>query len=171
MINFSDNPTLKNQFRAAFMDIIYAPYKERREKVLAKIIERNCVLKNTDRACFTYKGEYYGAMYAGAFERPKLHPELVEEFSLWLQEDKDVQRFERPIIENFLIGVMHSSSVLLDWLRIFPDCLHAPVKNVMGQIGPEIAELPDEQVALYIHQHSDAIEKVRSRMMMNLLLS
>lgn len=168
---FNDNPKLKNQFREAFMGLIYAPYRERREKALRNIIERNCVFQNSARECFTFKGEYYGTIYAGAFERPKLHIELYAEFTAWLQEDKDVQRHERPIIENFLIGVMHSSPVLVDWLQIFPDCLHEPVKKVVGMIPPETPHLPEEQIALLIHQHSDAIEKVRSRMMMNILLS
>lgn len=170
---FNNNPRLKSQFLETLLKIVYGPYFERRTNILSKIIDRNCILQKAENAHFTFKGQVYGAAYPGVWQIPKLNPELHAEFIAWLDEHSRVEKDEWPYISNVIIDIMNSSSSMVDWLRIFPECFHAPIKGVLAHLSPAMAlsVLSDEEVSTLKQKHAEALQMATSRMMMNLLQS
>lgn len=171
MNTVTDPRRLKKQMADWLLAILYSPYFARRQNTLDSLINRNMQLQESPYQCFTYKGEYFGPLYSKPIPRPKLHPELHPEMAAYIEERARVDAEEVPFINNYITKVLNSSPSFNDWLKLLPDCMKAPVYELLANEQSQPDQLTDEQVAQILAEYDVSIQKMKQRMATNLILN
>lgn len=171
MNTVTDPRRLKKQMADWLLAILYNPYFTRQQNTLDSLINRNMRLQESPYQCFTYKGEYYGPLYSKPILRPKLHPELHPEMVAFVEERSRVNVEEMPYITNYITKVLNSSDSYNDWLKLLPDCMKAPVYELLASEQSQPDQLTNECVAQILAEHDVSIQKMKQRMATNLILN
>lgn len=168
------DPRMKQTIRNILKSSLYQHTDRRYNEELQEIIDRNTLLGQHKHACFTYGGVLYGE--DARFIRIRLHPELHSVMDKLLSDRLKIQSEEEPYILAFFTRALNRSNSIQDYLLMFPDCLHSALNMFTTQEWRESSywverELSDEQIAKFKEEHEPWLEKLRNRMMIDLLLS
>lgn len=168
------DPRMKQTIRNILKQDLYKHVDRRYSEALQEIIDRNTLLNQYKHACFTYGGIHYGE--DARFVRNRLHPELHVIMDKLLHDHNKIKNEEEPYILAFFTRALNRSNSIQDYLLMFPDCLHSALNKFTTQEWRESTywvdrELSDEQIAKFKEDHEPWLEKLRNRMMLDLLLS
>jgi hypothetical protein len=165
------DPRLKANMKGWMSHILYGPYHTRRGNQLDNLIARNMRLQGVQYQCFTYRGDYFGVMYTGAFLRPKLHAELHHEMDVYLAEENERLANETPYVDNYIVRVLNASESFKDWLKLLPDSMKGPVYQLLQSFQSDPETLTPDQVDALLAEGAASIQKMKERMARNLLQS
>lgn len=166
------DPRIKLQIKEAIFNFLYGPVKRQFQQRLDTIIITNTMLGKFTHKSFVYKG----ITYSCDTERPPLKrnplvPQLRPLMEEYLKDEKEINEQELPIIVGFINQVLNSSNGLTDYLRLFPEAVHEPVKRLIAQYPYHNQELTEEQVESLRRKHEASIFMLKRRLAENLLLN
>lgn len=168
------DPRMKQTIRDKMRENLYQHVDRRFNETLAEIIERNTLMRQFRYACFTYKGVSYGESVR--FCTNRLHPELHDTMDKLLKDREQIRTEEEPFIIGFFNRALNKSNSIQDYLLMFPDCMHATLSLFTTSEWKASQwwfprELSDEQIAQFKEDHEPWLEKLRNRMMIDLILN
>ncbi len=156
--------------KAQILLIMYEPYIERRKRQLMNLMAHNQVLQNTPHQMFSFKGKTYGVIPIGVHIKPKLHPDLHNKMTEWLEDADYIRDHERPFVESYIALVLNSSDSAHDWKRLFPEVFHTPINACLASVPMDPAQLTDAQMSTILTTNMPTLDLMRQRMARNLLL-
>lgn len=168
---------LKYKLMGVIMQFIYQQVDKRRDEQLESIIRLNDVANNMNNKAqliFSYSGQRWTRhRFKGVPQRvPGLDDQLHPEMDKYIAEGIKIDG-EKPMIEAYLRAIMNSDrDPVVAMLRI-PTALQHPIREAIEAAKTETgltAELNFEQCAELVGAYPKAIEAIKKRMMLNVLL-
>jgi len=152
-------------------EYIYGPVQKSYRTRLDSLIIRNTIAGGFPTKSFHYKGNQYhcegGALPPRGWN--KLMPQFKDEMDDLLAEFSDINNRELPFVIGYIGQVLNSSNSFMDYLRLFPDSVHTPIKTIMETCPCCAQQLSDDKVEAILSKHQDAILMMKKRMVQNLL--
>ena len=169
------DPRMKQTIRDKMRDSLYQHVDRRFNEALDEIIERNMILQQRKTGWFTYKGYVYGTPDNRLTYIP-LHNELRPIMDKLLKDREQIRTEEEPFVIAFFNRALNKTNAIQDYLLMFPDCMHetlalftTPEWRASSWWHPR--ELSDEEIAKFKEDHEPWLEKLRNRMMIDLILN
>jgi hypothetical protein len=169
------NPITKSAIRISIESVLYSPFHRQQQKEIEKLIIQNCRAQRTPHLSFLYKNELY-SMDPGAppLRKTRLLPQFRGVMDELLAEQRRLEE-EKPFVIGFITAVLNASNAPGDWLKIFPESMHFPMKKKMEDIKLHLdwsqTQLPEDIIAKLPAQYAELIQIVKQRMTMNILIS
>lgn len=165
------DPKVKQTIRDLIFNHLYKPLKEQFQKQLEFIVKKNSVLIGATHRSFVYKGEHY-VCDRGARPRiaNKLHPSLYQSMEDYLQGLKKLNTEEIPYVLSFITQTLNASNNLHDYLRVFPESIHQPIRKLIDSCPCRAKTLTEKEVADLQAKNQKEIEMMKTRMVSNLLI-
>lgn len=153
-------------------DYLYEPVMAQQHQALKRIIERNNQLLNRTSNFVQFRGEMYTV--SPLIKPPRmiqrLDPRLESDMLEYLHERADIDNTEKPFVMGFVNQVLNSSDHPQDYLRLLPASVHRPVlEYIQGHVIQD-TWLRDDQVNALLAQNAHAIQLMKNRMVLNLLI-
>jgi len=166
------DPRTKQQIKDTLYEYMYGPALRHYKQRINKIILANCRLINSAYESFNYKGTLYvtDAKLALPRKANRLHPSLVPEMEAYLAEIKRLNDVELPYVLGYITRVLNSSNHLQDYLKLFPDSLHPPIKQIINSCPCRSTGMPDAEVRDWQETHQELIDLIKQRLVLNLIL-
>jgi len=168
------DPRMKQTIRDRMRDSLYQHVDRRYTEALQEIIDRNTLMGQHRHACFSYKGIHYGEVVRFVYNR--LHDELKPVMDKLIEERRQIKEEEEPFVIAFFNRALNKTNSIQDYLLMFPDCMHetlalftTPEWRASSWWHPR--ELSDEEIAKFKEDHEPWLEKLRNRMMIDLILN
>ena len=165
------DPRTKLMIKDALYQFLYASVKEKLDKQLATIIERNMAITGYPHGSFTYKSIWY----TNDQTRPprklnKLVPQLHGDMDAYLEEIDQLNEKELPYVLGFINQVLNSSNDLHDYLRILPDSVHRPIQRMIDSCPCRTKKLSEEEINTLQTINKHSIDLIKRRMVTNLII-
>ncbi len=156
--------------------LILASYKATEKRMyerLHEIITANTLAARYIHKSFNYRGNLYSKEAQQLrFNAQRLIPELHPEMDKWLKDVLDIDHFEKPFIVGLFTHMLNITSSVEDYLLLMPECLAPAIRN--SHVTEEFLfprQLSDEAIEAFKIQHEPWIFKLKSRMVLELILS
>lgn len=171
---YPDNALSKYQVKEAIYTYLYTPVQRQCQRRLDQLIQQNNRLCHSSLSAFMYKGELYQgsntSLYQPNQRPPRLHRSLVPVMEQYLAELKTLNEHELPFVLGFITHALNSVKTLPDCLRIFPESVHPPIKHLIASCSCRTMELSQETVEEIQARNQAAIDLMKQRQVLNLLL-
>lgn len=165
------DPRTKAMVKDSLYEFLYGPVQRSYQTRLDSLIIRNTIAGGHPTKSFHYRGNQYQC--EGGTRPPrgwnKLMPQFKDEMDALLAEFSDINNRELPFVIGYIGQVLNSSNSFMDYLRLFPDSVHQPIKQIMETCPCCSQQLSDEKVEELINKHQSAITMMKHRMVQNLL--
>jgi hypothetical protein len=166
------DPKSKRIIKEAMFAFLYQPLEVSTHKRLKTLIIKNSLLYGNNQHCLSYRGKEY-AIDADS-KRPRamnrLKAELRPLMDEYLEDLVEINTVERPYVLGFINQTLNASSSLQDYLKIFPESMHKPLKHFIDTCGSRVGKLEPETIADIRHKNLIPIELMKKRMVLNLLI-
>lgn len=164
------DPRIKQQVKDAIHKLLYAGVQKSFKAQLDAIITRNTQMSGVGHLSFTYKNVLYSCDTAPAPRRMnRLLPALMPVMDSYLADLKKINDEEMPYVVGFINQVLNASSTLADYLRLFPEAVHEPVKALIATCPCHTKVLEPDAVATFLEKNQNAITMMKKRMVVNLI--
>lgn len=171
MDNLQHDPRTKQQIKDALYSYLYEPVQRQFKNRIDDLIIRNTLLGGYSHKSFIYKGVVYDCdIYQPPLKKNRLVKALHEEMETYLADLKQLNDLELPYVLGFINQVLNSSDGLHDYLRLLPDAVHSPLKQLITSCPCKDCRLSDEKVQLLKEKNQASIDLMRQRMVTNLLI-
>lgn len=171
MTTLQHEPLTKRQVKAVLYEFLYTPAEKQFRTRLDTLIVQNTLITGFSHKSFNYKGVLYSCDTTPAPRKwNKLSPQLKDQMDEYLQEVDELNRKELPYVLGYINQVLNSSSNFGDYLKLFPECLHPPLKKLIDSCPCHTAVLEPRRIAELTKQHQDSIILIKKRMVINLLI-
>jgi hypothetical protein len=165
------DPLTKQQIKDTLYDFLYTPVQKQFKLRLDTLIIRNTLLSGYSHKSFVYKGKTYSCdTEAPPRKWNKLLPELKGQMDQYLAELETINSQEIPYVLGFINKVLNSSHAIDDYLKLFPDCIHAPLKKLAATCPCKTQMLTQAKSASLLEQSETPINLIKQRMVTNLLI-
>jgi hypothetical protein len=165
------DPKTKKQIKEALYAHLYNPVDSKFQARIDAIIIKNSILTQVGHRSFLYKGQLYSCDSSTPPRKPnRLHPSLVPQMEEYLKDTKALNEREIPYVLNAINMVLNASNDLHDYLRLLPESMHPPIEKLISTCPCRTKKLSDEAVNTFKQSHAEAIQKMRNRMVMNLII-
>jgi hypothetical protein len=172
-VRLQHDPKTKQQIKDVLYDLLYRPVQAAYRKRLKAIILKNCELQHASHPSLTYLGEVYVAEH-GITPPPgqltELNDQLKPEMDDYLKETAYLNRHELPHVLGYIDEVLKSSDSLPDYLRLLPDSVHQPIRQLVASCPCRTMQLATEEIDHLRRRNTSPIEIMRQRLARNLLL-
>lgn len=162
----------KSLIKDSLVEFLYTPVEKHFKHRLDTIIIRNTILGGYAEKTFHYKGQQYhceeGRLAPRAWN--KLDSSLRADMDEYLRDVRQIDEREMPFVSGYIIKVLNSSNAFGDYLRLFPDSAHQPLKAFMQACPCQTKQLSDARIEELLEQNKDTIILMKTRMVTNLLL-
>lgn len=166
------DPHTKTMIRDELYEHIYRPVREQFRKRLHTLITKNSALHGNTQAFMRFRNVVYHTDNPG--QQPRVvntcHKTLLPLMTEYADDLDKMNNEEVPYVLGFITAVLNSSNSLQDYLRLFPECIHKPVEDLIRRCGCRQTTLAPERVDEIRTNHQIPIEVLKQRMVMNLLL-
>lgn len=170
------DPRRKHQIMEELVAYVYEGTKERFDKAVSIIAKRNSGLMPYAGflECFTHKNVFYNcsgvsdANVPPTFRRVALHNDLRVEMDRLLKEQESIERTEKPFVLSLFTRAMNISECIEDYKLMFPECMTDVLKNYVTVIE---RQLTDEQIQEFIRNNEKALDLLRTRKVLDLILT
>lgn len=171
MESLQHDPRTKQQIKDVLYELLYRPIQKQLEGRLNQIIIKNTVQGSHTHKSFIYRNEIYNVDTAPLPRKMnRLLPQLQPEMDAYLRELKELNNSELPYVLGFINRVLNSSNELHDYLRVFPETIHGPIQHLINTCPCRARKLTEEQVNDLKANNQQAIDLLRQRMVINLLI-
>lgn len=176
MASIRIDPRRKHQIMEELTAYVYEGTKERFDKAVSTIAKRNCAMSPYEAfiECFTYKGVFYNctglsdAHVPSTFRRTVLNKDLRADMDRLLKEQASIERDEKPFVLSLFTRAMNMSECIEDYKLMFPECMTDVLKNYVTVIE---RQLTDEQIQEFIRNNEKALDLLRTRKVLDLILT
>ena len=166
------DPKSKLVIKNAMFDFLYAPLEKSTHKRLKTLIIKNSLLHGNNQHWVSYRGTEYAINPDSKRPRPmnRLKPDLMALMNEYLEDLVQINTIERPYVLGFINQTLNASSSLQDYLKIFPESMHKPLKHFIDTCGSRVGKLEPEMIATIQQRNQIPIELMKKRMVLNLLI-
>jgi len=164
----SKDPTKKYNVRLMLEEFIYKPAETKLEKKLNAIMNSHSIDDPHRSMAFMFKGQVYAPKdYRSPGKITLLSRRLYPNMEEWLKETNKLQE-EKTKASNYLTCILNEAENLADLQALLPECLHLG----LGSIGSNSRSslLTSEHIETVNHQHTDSIQMIKERLVLNLLI-
>lgn len=165
------DPQTKLNIKEALYAFLYTPVTLQFKNQLDTIIVRNALLGGYGHKHFTYKGTVYnGEQTPPPLKRNKLLPQLRAAMDSYLTDLEKLNNEELPFVIGFINQVLNSSNNLADYLKLLPESVHHPLRQMINTCPCKHAFLTDEKVKSLTDKNQTSISLMKQRLVINLLI-
>lgn len=102
---------------------------------------------------------------------PDLHPSLHERMQKFLDDNKNIEEYEKPCVNGLLRAMFTHSDFLADYQDILPESLHDCFEGYESLFdATNTKQFTPEALAEFKERNAAYIQLMRNRMLMNILL-
>lgn len=164
----SKDPTKKYNVRLMLEEFIYKPAETQLEKKLNAIMNSHSIDDPHRSMAFMFKGQVYAPKdYRSPGKITLLSRRLYPNMEEWLKETNKLQE-EKTKASNYLTCILNEAKNLADLQALLPECLH-PGLGIIGSANLSSLLTP-EHIEAVNHQHTDSIQMIKERLVLNLLI-
>lgn len=165
------DPRTKQAIKDSLYSFIYGPVLQEFNGRIDAIILRNAVLTGSSHLSFSYKGERYTTS-TGALPRRvvRLNKALHPVMDAFLDDVQKLNQYEVPHVLGYLNQVLNSSNDLHDYLKLLPASIHHPIEELIAACPCRTVGLSTESIQSLKERNQSAIDLVKYRLMVNLLI-
>lgn len=166
------DPKTKAIIKKHIYDFLYGPVDKDFTNRLKSIINKNSLLLGNAQQWVCYKGEYYSFSYSGLRPVPmnRLRTEIRPLMDDYLTDVEEINNTEMPYVMGFITQVLNSSNNIQDYLELFPESIHKPIKAIIDQCAYRNVHLKETSVSKIHEKNLVHIELMKKRMVLNLLI-
>lgn len=171
MTSLQYDPLTKQQIKDSLYDFLYTPVQKQFKTRLDTLIIRNTLICGYGHKSFVYKGKTYSCdTEAPPRKWNKLASDLRPAMDQYLVDLKAINDQEIPFVLGYINKVLNSSNAISDYMQLFPDCVHAPLKKLAATCPCQSSALTEDKVTLLSMQNETPINLIKQRMVTNLLI-
>lgn len=171
MDNLQHDPRTKQNIKEALYEALYGPTQKQLKDRIDDLIIRNTLIGRHSHKSFIYKGAVYNCDNTHVpLKKNRLDPSLKDKMEEYLAEVRHLNENEVPFVLGFINQVLNSSDCLPDYLKLLPDTLHTPIRELATTCPCHTSVLNTERVALLREKNRSAIDLMKQRMALNLLI-
>jgi hypothetical protein len=171
MEKLEHDPRTKQQIKDALYAFLYEPVTRQFKTRLDTLITRNAVMGGFTHKHFTYKGVLYNAENTmPPLKRNRLVPQLRVTMDEYLADLTRLNENELPFVLGFINQVLNASTDLADYLRVLPEAVHNPLKNLLATCPCRSTTLSEDKVESIRLKNQDTIALIKQRLVANLLI-
>lgn len=150
---------------------LYEPVRRRHERQLEEMIVKNSLTQRSSVRAFRYKGMVYRSKEApkGPIMSPALHPEFQPDMNFMRAEQEEIRDTEEPMVKGFITAMLNLSGNVDDYLLLFPESVHAPIKMLCLVSRTERKFHTAADVAPIHERYATCIQLMKQRMAANLI--
>lgn len=165
------DPHIKTQIKEAISAFIYDPMHRQLKSRIETLVRRNSVLGGHFHQHFVYKGVTYN--FEGTpppTKKNRLARQLQHEMDSLLQEYEQLKSYEMPFVMGFITQVLNASTSLLDYMRVLPEAVHFPLKQLLIPYPCRVTYLDENRVEHLRTKNQASIDLIKQRLVTNLLI-
>ena len=171
MEQLQHDPRTKQVIKDTLYEFLYLPIEKQFKNRLEVLIVRNTLLGGYSHKSFNYKGVLYNCDNGPPPRKwNRLVPQLKPTMDEYLFELNQLNEKELPFVIGFINQVLNASNNLQDYLRIFPESIHQPLKKLITAWPYQTKQLTDEKIAELREKNQEPINMMKVRMATNLLI-
>lgn len=164
----SKDPTKKYNVRLMLEEFIYKPAEAQLEKKLNALMNSHSIDDPHRSMAFMFKGQVYAPKdYRSPGKITLLSRRLYPNMEEWLKESNKLQE-EKTKASNYLTCILNEAKNLADLQALLPECLHSGLSRIGSTSDPSL--LTPEHIEAVNHQHTDSIQMIKERLVLNLLI-
>lgn len=161
----------KTEVKIALLSFIYGSVEKRHERQLAEIIAENDALVGVQYWGFMYRNKFHTqSRYVKPPQNiPKLFDSLKPAMDNILDEQRFIERDEKPLVSGYLQKWLNSSDDTEVLFRSLPTVLRVPFQSVLLLEG---INLPDVDMDVAAHEMGigeKSLDALKMRLMTNLI--
>ena len=165
------DPRIKQQIKDLLYKSVYTPVMEKFSERLSEIITKNTTLILSGHRSFIYRKKFYtDTNEPKPLKLNRLSPALYPVMDDYLKDLNELNNVELPYVLGFINQVLNSSNNLYDYLRLLPESMHPPLKELIASCPCRGHDLPEEKVEEIIQKNKTSIELIKKRMLLNIIL-
>lgn len=168
----SYDPRMKREIRDHLYQYLYSAVERKFNARLKEIVIQNSRLKQSSADAFVYNNETFTAEPNTVRIRnvPLLDPRLHSVMDDFLAEREELNAREMPFVLGFINETLNASDDLQDYMRIFPENLHPPLKEIVNKCLCRQARLSEERVKEIQERNARPMELMRQRLVYNIIM-
>lgn len=170
-LKLEHDPRTKSQIKDALCDFIYDPVRRQFKSRIDTLVQRNSMLGGYSHHHFVYRGQVYNAdTTAPPLRKNRLAPQLRQAMEEYLRDLEQLNSHELPYVLNFINQVLNSSSDLTDYMRVLPESVHHPLKQMIVSCPCRATHLDEDRAAQMRAKNQASIDLIKQRLVTNLLI-
>jgi hypothetical protein len=163
---------VKQHLKAQVYEYLYGPVELKNRQRIKELVFANSKALASSQEGFMYKGNWY-SLNASRIP-PRIKNRLISSLQPAMDEHLTaVNRLydhEKPYVLGFVSRVLNASGSIDDYLRVFPESMHPPLKEVADAYPAAPSVITESAVASLQADNETAITLMKSRLILNLLL-
>lgn len=164
------DPRTKKQIKDLVYEALYSRVDKQFEARIDALIGRNTVLLGCSHSSFLYKGVLYTCEPSQPPITPnRLIPQLRPEMETYLKDIQALNSYEIPYVLGFLSSMLNRTNSLQDYLKILPESVHSPIKQLASTCPCGFAHLTPDQITQLQEKNELPISLMKQRMVLNLI--
>lgn len=161
----------KQQIKDGLLKLLYQPIESYFKTRIDTLIVRNTLLANYRHKSFVYKGVLYTCDAEPApLRQNRLIPVLKNDMESYLSDVHKVFNDELPYVIGFINNTLNASPSLADYLNIFPDAVHEPIRSLLYTCPCKTPMLNNQAIQDLRKRNAKGIQLMKERLTLNLLL-
>lgn len=165
------DPKTKLQIKDALYAFLYAPVTKQFKARIETLIARNTILGGYSHKHFVYKGIIYnGDTTTPPMKKNRLVVQLRDPMEEYLRDRDELNNVELPFVLGFINQVLNSSNSLSDYLKVLPEAVHAPIRELLTTCPCRMDVLGPDKAEQMKHKNQSSIDLMKQRLVLNLLI-
>lgn len=161
----------KLKVREALLAYIYGPVLKRNELRLKELIDENDALTGVQYFGFIYRNKFHTQ---SRYKRPpqnipRLFSSLHARMDEILDEERLIEREERPLIAGYLQKWLNSSDDAEVLFQRLPTALRAPFQTVLDTEGMKLTDVDMDDAAQEMGIGERSLDALKIRLMTNII--
>lgn len=171
MESLEHDPKAKVQIKDALHAFLYGPVTKQFKDRIESLINRNTVIGGYSHKHFIYKGIVYSAdVTPPPMKKNRLVAQLRGEMDEYLRDLEHINNKELPYVMGFITQVLNSSHSLVDYLKVLPESVHAPIHQLLATCPCRMGTLSPETACSMQAKNAAIIDMMKQRLVTNLLI-
>ena len=164
------DPLTKQQIQQRLQALLYTPVEINFQARLNTLIMRNTLLGGYRHKSFVYKGHVYSSdVEPPPLRQNRLIPQLKADMEEYLRDLESLNKEELPYVMGYITNVLNSSNSIADYLQLFPEAVHQPIRELAKSCPCQQKSLSDTAIAEILQKNAKGIDLMKQRMTLNLL--
>ena len=161
----------KFKVREALLDFIYGPVLRRNEMRLKELIDENDALVGVQYFGFIYRNKFHTqSRYARPPQNiPRLFSSLHARMDEILDEERIIEREERPLIVGYLQKWLNSTDDAKELFTRLPTALRAHFQHILVAEGMQLPDVDMDDAAQEMGIGERSLDALKIRLMTNMI--
>lgn len=159
----------KMSINKQIMSFLYAPAMKKISEKLDLIAYSFALKSKNNEPAFMYKGGIYcseGFRPVRGHKVELLSKSFYDQMDKWLEEEQDIKS-EESQIQGFISCALIEANSVAELKELLPSCLHPAISH--NEIFYHSFKIAPEAVALFHQTHTHHIQKIKERVVLNMI--